>query len=60
VGIAARSGLLALEIIIGLAAYLGSALALRSDEAIFLWDFLRRRLTKRKVARVDQEGSKNA
>ena len=60
VGIAARSGLLALEIIIGLAAYLGSALALRSDEAIFLWGFLRRRLTKRKVARVDQEGSKNA
>ena len=60
VGIAARSGLLALEIIIGFAAYLGSALALRSDEAIFLWDFLRRRLTKRKVPRVDQEGSKNA
>ena len=60
VGIAARSGLLALEIIIGLAAYLGSALALRSDEAIFLRDFLRRRLTKRKVARIDQEGSKNA
>lgn len=48
-GILERAALLALEILIGLATYLGTALLLRSDSALFLFQALRRRFGKRAV-----------
>jgi len=46
-GILERAALLTLEILIGLATYLGTALLLRSDSALFLIQALRRRFGKR-------------
>jgi putative peptidoglycan lipid II flippase len=46
-GILERAALLTLEILIGLATYLGAALLLRSDSAFFLIQALRRRFGKR-------------
>jgi putative peptidoglycan lipid II flippase len=46
-GILEKAALLALEILMGLATYLGTALLLRSDSALFLFQALRRRFGKR-------------
>jgi putative peptidoglycan lipid II flippase len=54
-----KAALLTLEILIGLATYLGTAFLLRSDAGLFLFNVLRRRVGK-KAMNGQQGSSKNA
>lgn len=48
-GISGRVGLLSLEILIGLVTYIGMAIILRSEEGLFLYTSLRRRLKRERA-----------